>query len=83
MSIDMMIDRDGNVRMIYDESIDAHAIGKVEIRRGSHVEPTPEGGWMADLSPVAGPMLGPFGKRSQAIDAEVAWLRAYWLVPTG
>jgi len=31
--------------------------------------------WFADLSPVAGPVLGPFACRDEALAAEVAWLR--------
>ncbi|MEQ8786545.1 MAG: hypothetical protein RIC55_09610 [Pirellulaceae bacterium] len=46
----------------------------VRIERASHVEPNPDGTWSADLSPVGGPTLGPFGLRSRALDAEVAWL---------
>lgn len=30
--------------------------------------------WQADLSPSNGPTLGPFHKRQDAIDAEIAWL---------
>ena len=33
----------------------------------------------ADLSPVGGPMLGPFSKRSQALNAEQDWLNSHWL----
>ena len=39
-------------------------------RRASHVEPDADGRWWADLSPVAGPRLGPFEVRSAALDAE-------------
>jgi len=77
--IDIVIDASGIVRMIYDESIDANAIGRVEIHRGSHVEPTSEGQWTADLSPVGGPTLGPYPLRSDALGAEVAWLSRHWL----
>lgn len=38
------------------------------------MEPTVDGRWTADLSPVAGPTLGPFNTRRAALDAEVAWL---------
>ena len=69
MSTDIVIEANGVVRMIYDEVIDARAIGHPTIRRGSHVEPTPDGRWTADLSPVDGPILGPFDQRSQALAA--------------
>lgn len=49
------------------------------VRRASHVEPHPDGGWSADLSPVNGPVLmasdgKPFLNRQDALDAEVRWL---------
>ena len=50
----------GDVRCIYDEAIDLHALGTLAIRRASHVEPTETGKWMAELGPVGGPVLGPF-----------------------
>ena len=42
----------------------------------SHVEPVGEGQWQADLSPVGGPLLGPYDTRTEAIQAEVDWLNA-------
>jgi hypothetical protein len=59
--------------------LDLAVFGPVVIRRASHVEPDAEGRWWADLRPVAGPVLGPVAGRSAALDAEVAWLEAYWL----
>ncbi|WP_207395329.1 hypothetical protein [Bremerella alba] len=56
-----------------------HALGKLSISRGSHVEPNEEGQWFADLSPVGGPQLGPFGSRSNALTAEIRWLEEHWL----
>lgn len=70
----------GTIRCLYDESLDLHALGRPDIQRGSHVEPTKDGHWQADLSPVSGPILGPFPLRSQALDAERAWLEANWLI---
>lgn len=77
--IDIVIEPDGTVRTIYCEAINLFALGQPDIRRGSHVEPNEEGAWEADLSPVGGPTLGPFLVRSEAIQAEVAWLREHWL----
>ncbi len=79
--MELVIQYDGDVRMIYAESIDPHAIGRPTIIRGSHVEPNAQGQWMADLSPVSGPLLGPFATRTAALRAEVAWLHENWLVP--
>ena len=75
----LVIDPTGGVRCLYGEAIDLAALGRMTIRRGSHVEPTDDGQWLCDLSPVSGPVLGPFGSRSQALAAEVAWLQAHWL----
>ena len=72
----------GDVRCLYDESLDLHSLGSVRIQRGSHVEPDHFGQWFADLSPVGGPRLGPFPHRSAALCAEVTWLLDHWLMPT-
>jgi hypothetical protein len=82
--MDIIIEASGNARLIYDESLDLPSLGRVTIRRGSHVEPTADGHWTADLSPVNGPTLGPFAKRNEAIAAEVDWLQRHWLLrPAG
>ena len=77
----LLIEPSGNCRCVYSEAIDVRQIGEASIRRGSHVEPTSDGRWTADLSPVNGPILGPFSTRSDALDAEVAWLLENWLTP--
>lgn len=73
----------GVVRALYDEAIDLACLGSLSIARASHVEPTADGWWTADLRPVNGPILGPFTLRSQALDAERTWLerRLAQLVP--
>lgn len=71
----------GEVRCLYGEAVDLASLGAPLLRRASHVEPGPQGGWWADLSPVHGPTLGPFALRSRALAAEAAWLEAHWLVP--
>ena len=38
-------------------------------------EPVPQG-WWADMSPVDGPVLGPFATRHTALHAEKEWLEA-------
>lgn len=75
----LMISPSGEIRCLYGETIDLHSLGKLSISRGSFVEPNEEGLWFADLVPVGGPRLGPFRKRSEALDAEVAWLQFNWL----
>jgi hypothetical protein len=75
----LWIDPGGAVRGLYDEAIDLAALGPLAIRRASHVEPDGQGRWWAELSPVGGPRLGPFDRRSQALDAERDWLEGHWL----
>lgn len=72
--MDLIISPQGTARAVYCETIDLGALGTLAIRRASHVEPSADGRWTADLSPVGGPVLGPFGLRSEALAAEVAWL---------
>jgi hypothetical protein len=72
----------GQVHCTYDELLDLSALAHLEIVRASHVEPGPDGRWSADLSPVGGPVLSGFCRRSAALEAERAWLAAHWLVPS-
>lgn len=51
-------------------------VGDVQTRRASHVEPTDDDRWMADMSPMDGPVLGPFDLRTDALAAEHKWLEA-------
>jgi hypothetical protein len=78
MSLRIVFRRDGQAAAIYDETLNLQAVGAITIRRASHVEPNTDGSWSADLSPVGGPVLGPFALRSQALQAEIDWLAA-WL----
>lgn len=75
----IIVEPTGMARCVYDESIRLSSIGKLKIRRGSHVEPIDGGKWVADLSPVGGPTLGPFRFRSKALAAERRWLEKNWL----
>jgi hypothetical protein len=77
--MELVVTPDGQVRAVYAEEIDLRALGRLAILRASHVEPTLDGGWSADLRPLLGPVLGPFEHRSQALEAEQAWLRTHWL----
>ena len=80
---DLVVERNGNVRLIYDETINLHCLGDPIVRRASYVEPVERGGWIADLSLMNGPILGPFKMRGEAIEKEVRWLRSYWLLVEG
>jgi hypothetical protein len=77
--MELVVAPTGTVRCIYNEALPLSAIGRVAIRRGSHVEPDASSQWWADLAPVSGPTLGPFATRTAALDAEVHWLSANWL----
>ena len=79
--MDLVISPGGTVRAVYAEELDLDCLGHALITRASHVEPDTAGRWRADLGPVGGPVLGPFRRRSEALEAEVAWLQAHWLLP--
>jgi hypothetical protein len=71
----LRIDLSGTITMVYsDELAPLMEEGTASIKRASHVEPTPDGKWTADLSPVGGPILGPMNLRAEALAAEVEWL---------
>jgi hypothetical protein len=75
----LIIDNRGNGRCIYSELLDLQALGQVQIRRASYVEPDEAGQWWVDLAPLdesamRGSMLGPFPSRSAALAAEEQWL---------
>ena len=78
--MDLVIDPRGGIRCLYGEAIDLAALGRLFVIRASFVEPDAVGKWWADLTPVSGPRLGPFVRRSQALEAERAWLQQHWLI---
>jgi hypothetical protein len=83
MSMQLVVLPTGDVRCVYEEAIDLNALGRPAIVRASHVEPDADGRWRADLSPVGGPVLGPYNRRGEALAAERDWLERHWLVPPG
>ena len=78
--MEIHIDPKGNARCIYGEELDLGSLGLLQIVRASHVEPDVASQWWADMSPSQGPRLGPFAKRSEAIEAEGIWLRDHAVV---
>ncbi|MCY2990795.1 MAG: hypothetical protein NTY19_23390 [Planctomycetota bacterium] len=76
----LVITPTGAVRCIYGEEIDLAVLGSPTITRASQVEPDDHGQWWAEMSPVAGPRIGPYPHRSQALDAERQWLESRWLI---
>ena len=75
--MELFIAPTGQVRCLYGEELDLGSIGSLTIRRASQVEPAESGRWMADLSPIGGPTLGPFAQRSHALAAETRWIEAH------
>ena len=72
----------GEIRCLYAEIVDLAVLGPMAISRASHVEPTADGHWTADMAPSDGPILGPFRTRSQALAAEIDWLLRNRLMAT-
>ena len=70
----------GTIRCLYGEEIDLSSLGGMTIVRASHVEPDENGQWLANLSLVSGPVLGPFPLRSRALEAEARWLETHRLL---
>ena len=73
-SLPLEISAAGEIHALYHDQIPWKSLGSCSIRRASHVEPTEEGTWCADLAPVHGPCLGPFATRGDALQAEQEWL---------
>ena len=72
--MELVVGADGVARCIYGEALDLREIGRLQITRASHVEPDRDGFWWADMGPSGGPVLGPYGSRSEALEAEREWL---------
>jgi len=65
----------GEVKFVWDDQMAfLRELGLAEIVRASHVEPTPDGEWIADMGPSGGPVLGPYQLRCEALAAERQWL---------
>lgn len=77
--IELVVDQSGTGHCIYSDGFDLAGLGEIRVSRASHVEPDSQGHWWADLGPVNGPKLGPFRRRSDALESEVTWLRRQWL----
>ena len=75
----LIAESDGRLRCVYSEAIDVGQLGSAKIERASHVEPNHDRTWTADLTPVGGPLLTGFERRSEALAAEIDWLEKNWL----
>lgn len=72
--MELIIKPSGVIQCVYSDEFDFRTLGQPRIRRASHVEPNETGRWIADLSPVNGPTLGPFDRRDDALRAEKEYL---------
>ena len=70
---------DGRIRYLYQESLDLSPLGEMTITRASHLEPDESAQWWADLGRSSGPRIGPFSRRSAALQAEQSWLEGHLL----
>ena len=73
----LVIGPDGSARCLYGEDIDLGKLGTLTISRASHVEPDASGQRFASM--IDGPVLGPFVRRSDALQAEADWLNSHRL----
>lgn len=63
----------GALIFIYSDELSfLKKLGDFKVKRASHVEPTEDGRWAADM--LDGTVLGPFDLRKDALDAEVNYL---------
>jgi hypothetical protein len=62
--MDILIDETGDAHFIYDDTLAEVFAGEPqETKRASHVEPHPSRtGWVADMRPSGGPILGHGGE---------------------
>jgi len=75
---------DGTVRFLHSDDLASlfGSVGTLTVRRASYVEPSEGGGWVADMGPSGGPVLGPYSTRLRALDEEREWLLARG-IPSG
>ena len=75
---EIVVGSGGTAQCIYNEAFDFACLGDVQIRRASYVEPDETAGGSRTCRRCGG-RLGPFDKRSTALEAELAWLRLHAL----
>lgn len=64
----------GALTFIYSDELSfLKSLGNFKVKRASHVEPTEDGRWTAEM--LDGPTLGPFELRGEALSAEVEFLK--------
>ena len=79
----VVIDHSGGYQFVYDDRLAPLVRPSSVTARASNVEPHEDGGWIADMKPVGGPVLfaadgRPFRLRAEALQAERDWLSKTW-----
>jgi len=74
--MNILVAPDGTARCVYGEAVDLRALGHLELRRASFVEPDVQGRWHADLSPVSTGWRRPDRDQRSALTRPRAVLRA-------
>lgn len=78
IEFEIFVDEDARLTFLYDDELsDLLECGDPERNRASHVEPFGTSEWTADMSPVGGPLLGPFPTRAIALAEEKVWLNKF------
>lgn len=64
MDLELYIEEDGSIQAVYDDVlVEMFGGEQLTTARASHVEPHPCGpGWLADMRPAGGPVLGANGE---------------------
>ena len=70
-------DAKGEAVFIYEDGHPCLELGRGETKRASHVEPTEDGMWQADMGPVGGSLLEKSNNRANALSKEREWLESY------
>lgn len=79
----VVVSADGRLQFVYHDDLrNLLELGDGSIKRASHVEPTVDSRWQADLSPLGGPLLAPTQTREESLRAEVAWIERHYLGAT-
>lgn len=80
---EVVIEPDGGVAFVYSDELYEALAGAFDLttRRAGRVEPTVDGAWAVDVSPVTGSAspveIGVFARRGDALAAEAEWVRNY------
>lgn len=77
---DILIEEDGTVRYVYADAVAEIFAGEPDqtTTRASHVEPHPlGGGWLADMGPSDGPVLGANGSSIETGDTRWVLLQPF------